>query len=422
MAMAARERLLVIGNGMASVRLLETLVRLEPDRFAITVVGAEREPGYNRVLLSALLSGEATREDITLREPAWYAQHGIRLITGDAVMEVQAGPRVVKLASGACLDFDRCVFATGSVPALPAIPGIEKDGVMGFRCLSDVGRMECAARAKAQVAVIGGGLLGIEAACGLARTGANVTLVHVMDRLMERQLDEGAAIVLRRAVERQGVKVLLGRRTVAVEGQERAEALRFADGDRLAASLFVVTAGIVPQASLAREAGIATQRGILVDDTMQASLDGFHAIGECAEHRGVCHGLVEPVHGQAEALAAGLCGHQRLFVPATPATNLKVSGVPVFSAGDVTGVAGSCSALLQEREAGLYRKLVFKENRLTGCVLVGDAADGLWLLDLIRREVDISPVRRDLIHGREFCSAPDEGAVCDAEPSLKEAA
>ncbi len=426
-----RERLLIIGNGMASVRLLEALMRADAGRFAISVVGAEPEAGYNRVLLSALLAGDVMREDIELRGREWYAAHGIELITGDAVMALDAAAKVATLASGRTVAFDTCVFATGSEAFRLPIPGINRPGVMTFRDLGDVAAMEQAAGAGRRIAVIGGGLLGIEAAYGLAKLGADVTLVHVMDRLMERQLDAPAAKLLKRALERLGVKVLLQKQTVEITGagidpDAAAAGLVFKDGSLFSADLVICAVGIKPQAILAKVAGLATERGILVDDQMCASIPGFHAIGECAEHRGVAYGLVEPAYAQAEVLAKHLHGGIASFAGIVLATNLKVSGLPVFSAGDFIGSDGSEAALLEDSDLGIYRKLVFRGHRLTGCVLVGEAEDGLWYLDLIRNGTDISMARHDLLHGRAFAEAllpaHEPATAMPADASLAEAA
>lgn len=424
-----RERLLIIGNGMASVRLLEALVRHESGRFAITVVGAEPQPGYNRVLLSALLAGDVSREDVELRGRDWYKARGIELVTGDAVMRVDAGARQAALASGRAVSFDACVFATGSEAVRLPLPGINRPGVMTFRDLGDVAAMEHAAAAGHRIAVIGGGLLGIEAAYGLAKLGADVTLVHVMDRLMERQLDGPAARMLKRAMARRGVTVMLERQTCEIlgatsEADSPAAGLRFADGSTLAAGLVVCAVGIKPQAALAMRSGLATGRGIIVNDQMAASEPGFFAIGECAEHRGVAYGLVEPAYAQAEVLAAVLCGHSSAFDGLVQSTNLKVSGVPVFSAGDFIGDATTEQAVLEDGDLGIYRKLVFKGPRLVGCVLVGDTSDGLWFLDLIRAGTNIEADRADLIHGPAYVSGGLASAAREpaATPSLQEAA
>jgi nitrite reductase (NADH) large subunit len=408
------ERLLIIGNGMTSVRLVEALVRRAPGRFAITVVGAESEAGYNRVLLSALLAGDVGRPDIELRRRDWYEANGVNLITGEAVTAIDADARVATLASRRIAAFDQCVFATGSEAIRLPLPGARQESVITFRDLSHVAAMERAAVEGRPVAVIGGGLLGIEAAYGLARRGAKVSLIHVMDRLMERQLDATAAEYLARAIRAKGIRVMLSRKTESIAGEGRATALELAGGERVPADLVVFAIGIRPNAALAASMGLAVNRGILVDDGMQASLPGFHAAGECAEHRGQAYGLIEPCHAQAETLAARLCGQEASFEGMVLATNLKVSGVPVFSAGDFMGREGTSSVVMQDRAAGAYRKLVFEGERLVGCVLVGEAEDGLWLLEMIRNGSDVSAMRDRLIHGREHADAAPASAQAAA--------
>jgi nitrite reductase (NADH) large subunit len=406
------ERLLIIGNGMTSVRLVEALVRRAPGRFAITVAGAESEAGYNRVLLSALLAGDVGKPDIELKRRDWYAANGVNLITGEAVTAIDAGANIAMLASGKAIAFDQCVFATGSDAIRLPLPGNDLAGVITFRDLGHVAAMERAAVEGRSVAVIGGGLLGIEAAYGLARRGAKVSLIHVMDRLMERQLDATAADYLVRAIRVKGIRVMLARKTECIAGEGAASALELAGGERVPADLVVFAAGIRPNAALAAATGLAVNRGILVDDHMAASLPGFHAAGECAEHHGQVYGLVEPCHAQAETLAARLCGEDARFEGMVLATNLKVSGVPVFSAGDFLGAEGTSSVVMQDRAAGAYRKLVFAGERLVGCLLLGEADDGLWLLEMIRNGGDVGAMRERLIHGREHADAsPTEAAA-----------
>jgi nitrite reductase (NADH) large subunit len=406
------ERLLIIGNGMTGVRLVEALARRAPGRFAITVVGAESEAGYNRVLLSALLAGDVGKPDIELKRREWYAANGVSLITGEAVTAIDAGARVATLASGKTIAFDQCIFATGSDAIRLTMPGHDLEGVITFRDLGHVAAMERAAVEGRSVAVIGGGLLGIEAAYGLARRGAKVSLIHVMDRLMERQLDATAAEYLARAIRAKGIRVMLARQTESIAGEDAARALELAGGERVPADLVVFAAGIRPNAALAAATGLAVNRGIIVDDGMGASLPGFHAAGECAEHRGQAYGLIEPCYAQAETLAARLCGEDARFEGMVLATNLKVSGVPVFSAGDFLGAEGTHSVVMQDKAAGAYRKLVFAGERLVGCVLVGEAEDGLWLLEMIRAGGDVSLMRERLIHGREHADAsPIEAAA-----------
>jgi nitrite reductase (NADH) large subunit len=399
-----QQRLLIVGGGMAGVKLVEELTARAPRRFAITIVGAEPRPGYNRVLLSALLAGDAQEADVQLRDAAWYRGLGIRLVTGDPVTCIDPAAKTAMLGSGEVMPFDQCVFATGSRPIVPAVPGADLPGVASFRDVEDVATLAAAASAGRRVAVVGGGLLGIEAACAMARRGAKVTLVHVMDCLMERQLDRRAAAMLRREIERKGVRVLLSRQTSRLLGEARAEGLAFADGSSLPADLVVFAVGIRPNTALAAAAGLPVGRGILVDDHMASAIPGFHAVGECAEHRGAVYGLVEPAYRQAAALADALCGAPGGFRGLTLATNLKVSGVPVFSAGEFTGGADAEEIVAEDRKAGRYKKLVLRDGRLVGAVLVGEADDALWLLDLIRSGVDVSPVRRHLMFGPGYAA------------------
>lgn len=396
------ERLLIIGNGMASVRLLESLLRLAPQRFDITVAGAEPSPGYNRVLLSALLAQDVAQADIILRDAAWYAENGVKLITGDRVETLDTDARIATLASGFQIEFDRCVFATGSVPVRLPLPGIDLQGVHAFRDIADVAAMERATAAGERIAVIGGGLLGIEAAYGLAQRGADVTLVHVMNRLMERQLDAPSAALLKKAMVRKRIKVLLEKSSTRIEGESHVTGLLFADGSRLDVSQVICAVGIRPNVGPAQAAEIICNRGIVVDDAMETSVKGIYAIGECAEHRGIAYGLVEPAYAQAEVVAARLADTESAFNGMVLSTNLKVSGIPVFSAGAFMETEGTEVVTLVNRYLSTYRKIVMKDGKLVGCILVGDSEDGLWYLDLIRREVDISPGRRMLVHGRSF--------------------
>jgi nitrite reductase (NADH) large subunit len=397
------ERLLIAGNGMASVRLCEELVKRGPDRFEITVVGAEPEPGYNRVLLSSHLAGESSLEDIRLRPREWYEGNGIRLVTGTAVSSIEAAGRIATLETNERLRFDRLVFATGSEPIRLKNPGMELPGVLTFRDLSDVGRLKAGGR---KAVVIGGGLLGLEAAYGLHRAGAEVTVVHLMDRLMERQLDDAAAGYLLRALEAKGIAFRLGAETECVVGENRVEAVRLKGGETIGADLVCAAIGILPRTSLARLAGCETGRGVKVDDGLETSIPGLYAIGECAEHRGVAYGLVEPAYRQAEILARRLCGDSASYEGSVLSTNLKVSGVAVFSAGDFAGRVGDEIVTYADRPGGEYRKLVIRDGALAGAILVGDANDALFYRDFILSGESIRPMREKLIFGEDFCREP----------------
>jgi nitrite reductase (NADH) large subunit len=396
------EPLVVVGNGMAAARLCEELATRALGRYAIAVVGEEPQLAYNRVLLSSVLAGEVRASDISLKPANWWSDRGVTLCYGAGVTAADIAARTVTLADGKALPFGKLVFATGSRPVCLPIAGADLPGVHTFRDMGDVAAMSRAACGSARVVVIGGGLLGIEAAYGLAKAGAAVTLVHLMDRLMERQLDARAAVLLRRAVEAKGIRVLLEAATAKFVGDRRVEGVELKDGRMLPADAVVVAIGIKPNAQVAAHAGIAVNRGIVVDDHLTTSTSGVFAIGECAEHRGVCYGLVEPAHEQARALAERLAGRDARYLGSVNATNLKVSGVHVFSAGDFVGAPGTESIVLSDQGLDTYRKLVIAGDRLAGAVLYGDTADALWYLDLIRSGAAIGGRRDDLIFGREL--------------------
>lgn len=399
-----RKRLIVVGNGMAGLKFVEELTARAPGRFETVVVGAEPDAAYNRVLLSSLLAREIASVDTAMKPRSWYAEHGISLITGAPITKLDAEKREVRFANQRALPFDKLVLATGSDAIRLDMPGNTLNGVMTFRTLGDVARLEAAAGKGVKVAVIGGGLLGIEAAYGLSRAGADVTLVHLMDRLMERQLDAAAAELLKTAIEDRGIKVRLNAKSERIVGGRRVEGLQLADGDVIPADLVVMAVGITPNVALAKAAGLDVKRGIVVGDTLETSVPGIYAIGECAEHAGVCYGLVEPAYEHARVLARQLTGEDARYTGSVLATNLKVSGVPVFSAGDFEG-AGAETLHFEDRAARTYRKLVIRNGRLSGAVLIGETADGLWYRDLIRAETPIAPIRNSLVFGRSFAEA-----------------
>jgi nitrite reductase (NADH) large subunit len=394
------EPLVVIGNGMAAMHLVEELTRRALGRFAVAVIGEEPQLAYNRVLLSAVLAREVSRTDIELRPARWWSERGVTLLYGHTATGIDPSIRRVKLADGATLPYARLVLATGSRPIRLRVPGMELPGVMTFRDLDDVATIEAAAAKRIKTVVIGGGLLGLEAAYGLAKAGSEVTVVHLMDQLMERQLDARAADMLKKAVEARGIAVLLNAETVRIEGKRRAESVVLKDGTQIKADLVVVATGIRPNVELARSADLGINRGILVDDYLQASRPGIYAIGECAEHRGVCYGLVEPAYEQARVLAAHLAGEDLQYPGSVLATNLKVSGVNVFSAGNFLGAPGTEQLVFSDPGLDTYKKLVISGGRLVGAVLFGDTADGLWYLDLIRSGVSIEAIRDDIMFGR----------------------
>jgi nitrite reductase (NADH) large subunit len=398
-----RERLLVVGGGMASIKLVEELVAHCPGRYEIVLAAKEAHAPYNRVLLSSLLAGEAQPADIELRAAGWFAENGIMLLAGVEVCALRPRRREAVLANGGWYRYDRLVLATGSRPIRLPVPGHTLPGVLAFRDLDDVAVLQ-RAEAGSRAVVIGGGLLGVEAACGLAKRGLAVTLLHLMPRLMERQLDARAAALLKAAVEAKGIEVVLEAQTAAIEGDGKAEHVVLTDGRTFPAGLVVMAAGIRPDTTLAESSGLDIGRGIKVDDKLETSWPGIHAIGECAEHRGTCYGLIEPGYDQAKVLARRLAGITCRYEGTMTVSNLKVSGIPVVSMGDFEG-AGAEVIVLEDEAAASYRKLVIRDNRLAGVVLFGDTADALWYRDLMRRGVAIAPLREGLAFGKAHAEA-----------------
>jgi nitrite reductase (NADH) large subunit len=399
------EPLVIIGNGMAAARLVDELAKSSLGRYAIAVIGDEPRLAYNRVLLSSVLAGEATSQEIELRPAAWWRDRGVTLKYGARATSVDLAAREVTTSTGKRVGFSKLVFATGSSALRLPVPGGDLAGVHVFRDSHDVDRLIELAEQKKRVVVVGGGLLGLEAAYGLAKAGADVTLIHLMDRLMERQLDGPAAELLKILVERKGVKILLNANTARIHGADAVERVELADGRMLDVDAVIFAAGIRPNTSLAKEAGVAVNRGIVVDDAMATETDGVFALGECAEHRGTCYGLVEPAYEQAKVLARHLAGEAAAYTGSILSTNLKVSGVSVFSAGDFMVAEGSETLLLSDARRGTYKKLVIAGGKLTGAVLVGDTSDALWYLELIRSGADVSGFRADMMFGRPVAKA-----------------
>ncbi len=409
-------KLVMVGNGMAGARALEELLKLAPDLYEIAVFGAEPHPNYSRILLSPVLAGEMTLKEIVLNDRDWYAQNGIRLHLGQQVVRIDRRARRVLAADGTSEGYDRLILATGSNPVILPVPGKDLLGVLTYRDIADTDAMIEAATRYSRAVVIGGGLLGLEAANGLKQRGMDVTVVHLMPWLMERQLDRVAGGMLQKSLEGRGLKFLLEKKTAALVAGEsgRVCAVRFADGESIPADLVVMAVGIRPNTALAESAGLRVDRGIVVNDTMQTYDPRVYAVGECVAHRGVAYGLVAPLFDMAKVCANHLA---RLGIGAyrgsVPSARLKVTGIDVFSAGDFMG--GECSEeiVLQDPEIGVYKKLVVRDNRLIGGVLFGDSAGSNWLLDLIRERRDVSAIRDVLLAGPEIAApaARTAGAV-----------
>jgi nitrite reductase (NADH) large subunit len=396
------EPLVIVGNGMAAARLVDELAKAALGRYAIAVIGDEPRLAYNRVLLSSVLAGETASHDIELRPANWWRDRGVTLKYGCRATEIDVGRRELKLAGEESIAFSKLVLTTGSSALRLSVPGADLAGVHTFRDTRDVDLLLTLAAQKKRVVVIGGGLLGLEAAYGLGKAGAVVTLVHLMDRLMERQLDAPAAELLKSLVERKGIEILLNANTARIHGEIRVEGVELVDGRRIVADAVIFAAGIRPNIALANEAGISVNRGIVVDDHLQTGAPDVFAIGECAEHRGICYGLVEPAYEQARVLARHLAGANASYGGSVVATNLKVSGVSVFSAGDFLGAESSETIVLSDINQGTYKKLVISDGRLIGAVLIGDVGDALWYLELIRNRQPTARIRADMMFGRSI--------------------
>lgn len=405
------EPLVIVGQGMAGTKLAEELSQRALGRFSIVLVGDEPRRAYNRVLLSSLLAREVDAEDIELKPRGWWEKNGITNVFGQAVVGVDAARRTVRLAGGGELSYSKLVLATGSHAVKLPTPGMDLPGVITFRWMGDVDRMLTGVGPGRPAVVIGGGLLGLEAAYGLAKAGVEVTLLHLASRLMERQLDDPAALMLKEAILARGCEVVLGADTARVVGTDKVEAVELADGRVIPADLVVCAVGVRPNVDLARASGLDCRRGVLVDDGMRTSDPHIYALGECAEHRGVAYGLVEPAYEQARTLARNLAGDAAArYAGSILATNLKVSGVSLFSAGDFIG-EGKETLVFEDAAQNIYKKIVLEDGRVTGAVLYGDTADGLWYLDLIKTGTPIEGMRDELIFGRAIAASEPAAAA-----------
>jgi nitrite reductase (NADH) large subunit len=396
-----KQKLVVIGNGMAGIRTVEELLKLEPDMYDITVFGSEPHPNYNRIMLSPVLSGEKVIDEIILNPLDWYADNGIELRTGQTVVEIDRLGQKVRSSDGSEIAYDRLLMATGSNPFIIPIPGADKTGVLGYRDIEDVDTMLAYAEKGGSAVVIGGGLLGLEAANGLRARGMDVTVVHLLDTLMERQLDKPAADLLQANLEGKGLKFLMQAQTQEILGEEHVTGVRFADGTEVAADLVVMAVGIRPNITLAKDSGIHCERGIVVNDTMQTFDPKVYAVGECVQHRGDCYGLVAPLFEQAKVAANHLAQMGiGLYEGSVTSTKLKVTGVDLFSAGEFNEGKGDETLVLQDPSQGVYKKLVIRNNQVKGAVLYGDTIDGTWYFTLLREGTDISAFRSTILFGQ----------------------
>ncbi|MCP5304464.1 MAG: NAD(P)/FAD-dependent oxidoreductase [Chromatiaceae bacterium] len=396
-----KQRLVVIGNGMAGIRAVEELLKLEPELYEITVFGSEPHPNYNRIMLSPVLAGDKEVNDIILNPLDWYRDHGITLHSGSEVTGIDRVGQLVQTQDGVQTPYDRLLIATGSMPFIIPVPGADKPGVIGFRDINDVETMLRYAANGGSAVVIGGGLLGLEAANGLRTRGMDVTVVHLLDSLMERQLDKPAAALLKAKLEQRGLAFRMQAQTSEILGEDRVTGVRFADGSEVAADLVVMAVGIRPNITLAKDAGIHCERGIVVNDTMQTFDPKIYAVGECVQHRGDCYGLVAPLFEQAKVAANHLAkmGIAR-YEGSVTSTKLKVTGIDLFSAGEFNEGEGDETLVLQDPAQGVYKKLVIRDDKVKGAVLYGDTLDGTWYFTLLREGTDISAFRSTILFGQ----------------------
>ncbi|RUV27869.1 MULTISPECIES: nitrite reductase large subunit NirB [unclassified Mesorhizobium] len=419
------EKLVIIGNGMAPGRMLEHLLEQAPDRYVVTIFNAEPRVNYDRIMLSPVLSGEKAFEEIIIHGDGWYIANGITLYKGHKIVAIDRTAKTVTSDHGVTEPYDKLVIATGSVPFIIPVPGHDLPGVLTYRDLDDVQAMLLAAQSRAKAVVIGGGLLGLEAAAGLNSQGMDVTVLHVTPTLMERQLDPAAGHLLQRAVEQRGIKVITKANTQAITGKGKVEQVELADGTIIPATLVVMAVGIRPNAALAKQAGIAVSRGIVVDGGMRSNDPNIYALGECAEVNGQVYGLVAPLYEMARVAASQLAGNEAAaFVHMDTPTKLKVTGIELFSLGDFAEGEDRQEIVLRDAAAGVYKRLVLRDDRIIGTVLYGETADGAWFNDLKKKQTDISQMRDTLIFGQSYqggasldpmaavAALPDDAEIC----------
>lgn len=417
-----RERLVVIGNGMAGCRAVEEILARDGDRYAITIFGAEPRVNYDRIMLSPVLAGEKSFEEIIINDQSWYDDNGIELVSGDKIIAIKRDAQEVVSESGRTISYDRLLIATGSDPFIIPLPGHDLPGVITFRDLDDVDKMLAAAEKGGHAVVIGGGLLGLEAAHGLTLRGMGVTVLHLMPTLMERQLDEAAGFLLKSELERRGQTILTGADTAEILGDSHVSGVRLKDGTEIPADLVVMAVGIRPAVALAKAADLEVDRGIVVDDHMVTSDPAIMAVGECVQHRGEVYGLVAPLWEMCRALADHATENPTGYAGSVTSTKLKVSGINVFSAGDFSGGEGCEDIVMRDASRGIYKRVVVRDDKLVGAVLYGDTADGSWYFDLLKTAADISDIREALIFGQAFASGDSHADPGNAVAALSDSA
>jgi nitrite reductase (NADH) large subunit len=398
-----KQKLVLIGNGMAGMRTIDELLKLAPEKYDITVFGAEPHGNYNRIMLSPVLAGDKQVNDIITHDLDWYKANNIELHTQTTVTAIDRVNKQVNTDTGVTVDYDRLIFATGAKPFILPLPGSDLEGVISFRDIKDVDEMLATAKSHKNAVVIGGGLLGLEAANGLRIQGMNVTVVHRSDTLMNMQLDKQAASLMKDQLAASGLNILMEYNTEAIIGEQRVEKVRFTNGEEVAADLVVMAVGIRPNKQLAEEVGIACERGILVDDTLQTYCPGIYAVGECVQHRNETFGFVAPLYEQAKVCANHLAemGIASYTTKAT-AFKLKVTGINLFSAGDFIGDDTTESLVYKDLSQYTYKKIVLKDNKIRGIVLYGDTVDGNWYYNMLNEQRDVSAIRENMLFGQQF--------------------
>ncbi|MEH7353849.1 nitrite reductase large subunit NirB [Neobacillus drentensis] len=387
------KKLVMIGNGMAGVRTIEEILKLSPEQFEITIFGQEPYPNYNRIKLSNILQGDTNFDEIIINPLDWYKENNIQLFTGETVVKIDVEEKHVISDQGRTVEYDELIIATGSNSFILPIPGAAKIGVTGFRDIKDCEMMINSADQYKKAVVIGGGLLGLEAARGLLNLGMKVDVVHLMPHLMERQLDPIASSLLRVELEAQGMNFLMEKETVEILGDERVTGLRFKDGSEIEADLLVMAIGIKPNIAVAKSSGIYVNRGIVVNDFMETSVPHVYAVGECAEHREIVYGLVAPLYEQGKVLAERICGIEaQPYEGSVTGTQLKVAGVDLFSAGEIFEDGSTKSIMIFNEYDGIYKRVLTRNNLIVGIVLYGDTKDSTKLFRMLMKKEDISGV------------------------------
>jgi nitrite reductase (NADH) large subunit len=397
-----KQKLVIIGNGMAPGRMLEHLFELAPDQYDVTIFNAEPRVNYNRLMLSPVLSGEKTYEDIITHGDDWYAKNNVTLHKGCRVDGIDREAKTVTSADGRMTAYDKLVIATGSVPFIIPVPGHKLSGVVTYRDLDDVGAMLAVAKPGQKAVVIGGGLLGLEAAAGLQIRGMDVTVIHLMPTLMERQLDPAAAHLLENEFVKRGITVRTKADTHSILGETHVTGVKLKDDTEIPCDIVVMAVGIRPSSSLAKSAGLEVNRGIVVNDQLVTSDPDIFALGECVEHRGAVYGLVAPLYEMARTIAETLAQREVAYLGSVMSTKLKVTGVDLYSGGDFAEAKDREEIVLRDASRGIYKRLVIKDNRIIGIVMYGDTEDGPWFFDKLKKAEDISADREMLIFGQRF--------------------